>query len=66
MVDDSVGGLFEMGSVESLSQTICSEASSMESLGKKGGEGRKRVLESFTLDGNAEDFLAVYRRAMSQ
>jgi len=66
MVDDSVGGLFEMGSAESLSQAICSEASSMESLLKKGGEGRKRVLESFTLDGNAEDFLAVYRRAMSQ
>ena len=66
MVDDSVGALFEIGSAESLSQTICSEASSMESLLKKGGEGRKRVLESFTLDGNAEDFLAVYRRAMSQ
>jgi len=66
MVDDSVGGLFEIGSVESLSQAICSEVSSTESLLKKGGEGRKRVLESFTLDGNAEDFLAVYRRAMSQ
>ncbi len=66
MVDDSVGALFEIGSAKSLSQTICSEASSMESLLKKGGEGRKRVLESFTLDGNAEDFLAVYRRAMSQ
>jgi len=66
MVDDSVGALFEIGSAESLSQTICSEASSMESLLKKGGEGRKRVLENFTLDGNAEDFLAVYRRAMSQ
>ena len=66
MVDDSVGALFELGSVESLSQAICSEVSSTESLLKKGGEGRKRVLERFTLDGNAEDFLAVYRRAMSQ
>ena len=66
MVDDSVGALFEIGSAKSLSQIICSEAASMESLLKKGGEGRKRVLESFTLDGNAEDFLAVYRRAMSQ
>ena len=66
MVDDSVGGLFELGSVDSLSQAICSEASSMESLLEKGAEGRKRVLERFTLDGNAEDFLAVYRRAMSQ
>ena len=66
MVDDSVGGLFELGSVESLSQAICSEASSMDSLLQKGAEGRKRVLERFTLDGNADDFLAVYRRAMSR
>ncbi len=66
MVDDSVGALFEMGSVESLSEAICSESSSIESLLEKGREGRKRVLERFTLDGNAEDFLAVYGRAMSQ
>ncbi len=66
MVDDSVGALFELGSAESLSQAICSEASSMDSLLEKGREGRKRVLENFSLDGNAEDFLAVYRRAMLQ
>ena len=66
MVDDSVGALFEMGSAESLSLAICSEASSMDSLLEKGREGRKRVLQNFSLDGNAEDFLAVYRRAMSQ
>ena len=66
MVDESVGGLFEIGSVESLSEAICHESSSMDSLLEKGGEGRKRVLERFTLDGNAEDFLAVYRRAISQ
>tara|TARA_B100000579_G_scaffold368029_1_gene328697 strand:+ start:318 stop:1646 length:1329 start_codon:yes stop_codon:yes gene_type:complete len=66
MVDESVGGLFEMGSAESLSQAICSESSSMDSLLEKGRQGRKRILESFTLDGNAEDFLTVYRRALSQ
>ena len=66
MVDESGGGLFEMGSVESLSQAICSESSSMDSLLEKGRQGRKRILESFTLDGNAEDFLTVYRRALSQ
>ena len=66
MVDESVGGLFEIGSVESLSEAICHESSSMDSLLEKGEEGRKRVLERFTLDGNAEDFLAVYRRAISQ
>ena len=63
---ESVGGLFEIGSVESLSEAICHESSSMDSLLEKGGEGRKRVLERFTLDGNAEDFLAVYRRAISR
>ena len=66
MVDESVGGLFEIGSVESLSEAISHESSSIDSLLEKGGEGRKRVLERFTLDGNAEDFLAVYRRAISQ
>ncbi|MBP72269.1 MAG: hypothetical protein CMA70_01610 [Euryarchaeota archaeon] len=66
MVDESVGGLFEIGSVDSLSEAICHESSSMDSLLEKGEEGRKRVLERFTLDGNAEDFLAVYRRAISQ
>jgi hypothetical protein len=55
-----------MGSAESLSLAICSEASSMDSLLEKGREGRRRVLQDFTLDGNAEDFLAVYRRAISQ
>ena len=66
MVDESVGGLFEIGSVDSLSEAICHESSSMDSLLEKGEEGRKRVLERFTLDGNAEDFLAVYRRAISR
>ena len=66
MVDESVGGLFEIGSVESLSEAICHESSSMDSLLEKGREGRNRVLERFTLDGNAEDFLTVYRRAISQ
>ena len=66
MVDESVGGLFEIGSVDSLSEAICHESSSMDSLLEKGREGRNRVLERFTLDGNAEDFLTVYRRAISQ
>ena len=66
MVDESVGGLFEIGSVESLSEAICHESSSVDSLLEKGREGRKRVLERFTLNDNAEDFLTVYRRAISQ
>ena len=58
MVDSSVGSLFELGSADSLS-----ELSSNEVLLQKGAEGRQRVLERFTLDGNAERFLDVYARA---
>ena len=63
MVDSSVGALFELGSVDSLSETISSELSSNEVLLQKGAEGRQRALERFTLDGNAERFLEVYARA---
>ena len=65
MVDETVGALFELGSVDSLSEAIASELSSNESLTQKGAEGRKRVLDRFTLDGNAERFLEVYHRASS-
>jgi glycosyltransferase involved in cell wall biosynthesis len=65
MVDDKVGALFEIGSEESLSKAIVSELSSPEVLLKKGAEGRSRVLNQFTLDGNAKDYLAVYHRAKS-
>ena len=65
MVDETVGALFELGSVDSLSEAIASELSSNESLKQKGAEGRQRVLDRFTLDGNAERFLEVYRRASS-
>ena len=63
MVDSSVGELFELGSVDSLSETIASELSSNEVLLQKGAQGRQRVLERFTLDGNAARFLDVYARA---
>ncbi len=63
MVDSRVGALFEIGSVDSLSEVISSELSSNEILLQKGSEGRQRVLERFTLDGNAERFLEVYTRA---
>ena len=65
MVDSSVGALFELGSIDSLSEAIISEISSSKGLLEKGAEGRKRVLDRYTLDGNAESFLEVYRRAVS-
>ena len=63
MVDSSVGALFELGSVDSLSETISSELSSNEALLQKGAEGRQRVMERFTLNRNAERFIEVYARA---
>tara|TARA_B100000131_G_C18124859_1_gene614334 strand:- start:1380 stop:2606 length:1227 start_codon:yes stop_codon:yes gene_type:complete len=63
MVDESVGALFEMGSEEALAQAIVNECSSREILLKKGSEGRNRVMEKFTLLGNAESFLEIYDRA---
>ncbi len=65
MVDESVGGLFEIGSDESLAGAIISELSSPQTLLVKGAEGRNRVLDRFTLEGNAKDFLSVYQRAIS-
>ena len=65
MVDETVGALFEMGSVESFSEAIVSESSSKSALLEKGERGRSRVMDKFTLEHNANDFLDVYKRAIS-
>ncbi len=65
MVDEAVGALFEMGSVESFSEAIVSECSSNSALLEKGERGRSRVMERFTLEHNANEFLEVYKRAIS-
>ena len=65
MVDSSVGALFEMGDLDSMSNAILQEISSKEVLDSKGMEGRRRVLDRFTLEGNATSFLAVYQRAIA-
>ncbi len=65
MVDASVGALFELGDADSMAETILSEISSKEALLSKGATGRKRVLDRFSLEGNADDFLSVYERAIN-
>ena len=62
MVDQSVGALYEMGSEDSLAETIFLEISSKSNLVEKGSNGRNRVLSDFNLDGNANDFLKIYER----
>ncbi len=64
MVDESVGRLFKMGSVNSLADAIISEISSKSEMTGKGSKGRSRVLNEFNLEGNANDFLEVYERAI--
>lgn len=62
MIDGEVGGLCEM-SEDSLAESMLSMLSSGELIAK-GAAGRRRVLDLFTLEGNADAFLAVYERAI--
>ena len=62
MVDSEVGALFEMGNINSMSETILKEISDKKSLKKKGDAGRKRVLENFTYEIDADRFIEIYER----
>ena len=63
MVDDSVGRLFTMADETSMAAAILTELDSDEVLKKKGENGRRRVLENFTYEGNSERFEDIYGRA---
>ena len=63
MVDDSVGRLFTMADESSMAEAILAELDSDETLKIKGENGRRRVLESFTYEGNSERFEGIYGRA---
>ena len=62
MVDSEVGALFEMGNINSMSETILKEISDKKSLKEKGDAGRKRVLENFTYEIEADQFIEIYER----
>jgi glycosyltransferase involved in cell wall biosynthesis len=62
MVDSEVGALFEMGNINSMSETILKEISDKKSLKEKGDAGRKRVLENFTYEIDADQFVEIYER----
>jgi len=63
MVDDSVGSLFEMGDIDSMADAILMEMSDKTTLLEKGEAGRRRVLERFTYNHDAERFIEIYGRA---
>ena len=60
MVDDSVGGLFTMANIDSMSSVILSILSDKKGLEDRGNAGRQRVLENYTYAKNAEKFSQIY------
>ena len=62
MVDSEVGSLFQMGNINSMSSTIIKEISNIDALKNKGIAGRKRVLQKFTYEIDAESFIEIYNR----
>ena len=60
MVDDSVGALFTMADIDSMSSAILSLLSNPKDLEARGKAGRERVLENFTYGQNAEEFSQIY------
>ena len=66
MVDESVGRLYQLGQVDSLSQAIIAELQSVEVLSNKAKVGRARVLESFTFEHNAEDFASIFQSVIKE
>jgi len=65
MVDTTVGALFSMGDIDSMSDSMESELRDDVARRKKGELGRERVMASFTYEGNAESFESVYSRVVS-
>ena len=60
MVDDSVGGLFTLANIDSMSSVILSLLSDKKGLEDRGNAGRQRVLENYTYGKNAEKFSQIY------
>ena len=62
MVDETVGALFTMGNMESMLGAL--ERTLKEEESRKGAQGRKRVVEKFNFDGNADVFEKIYLEAI--
>ena len=60
MVDDSVGALFTMADIDSMTSAILSLLSNPEGLETRSKAGRERVLANFTFGQNAEGFSQIY------
>ena len=61
MVDNSVGGLFDMGNPDDLADTVNTMLSNPDLRSQQGKAGRELVLSKYTYEHNANDFLAIYQ-----
>ena len=66
MIDDTVGGLFDRGDFVGLAKAVCDELNGHVQRMKKAKAGRKRVLENFTLEGQAESYEDVFLRSVQK
>ena len=66
MIDDTVGGLFDRGDFVGLAKAVCDELNGHVKRVKKAKAGRKRVLENFTLEGQAESYEDVFLRSVQK
>jgi glycosyltransferase involved in cell wall biosynthesis len=65
MVDNTVGGLFKSGDPEDLARCVNEMLASSET-SDKANLGRERVLSKYTYDHNANDYVAVFNRAIEK
>jgi len=65
MVDNTVGGLFKRGDPEDLARCVNEMLASSET-SDKANLGRERVLSKYTYDHNANDYVAVFNRAIEK
>jgi len=65
MVDNTVGGLFKRGEPEDLARCVNEMLASSETSDKV-NLGRERVLSKYTYDHNANDYVAVFNRAIEK
>jgi 1,2-diacylglycerol 3-alpha-glucosyltransferase len=65
MVDNSVGGLFKRGDPEDLARCV-NEMLASSATSNKANLGRERVLSKYTYDHNANDYVAVFNRAIEK
>lgn len=64
MIDQSVGGLFEMGNPDDLARVVCSTLSNVDR-GIQAQKGRQRILDNYTYEHNAEAFEAIFKKVIS-